>query len=564
MKEYLKEIRTHFIFAAFFSLFINVLQLTFSIYMLAIYDRVLPSYSMPTLVTLTIMAIFALTVFGGLSFLRSRILIYAGNKIESRLNDRLLKSMVEDATRLQKVGAGNALSDLRTIRTYLSGTPITTLFDIPWTPLLLIVIYIMHPMMGLAATGGAILIILLSISQELLTRKRINEANDINSAGNRFVSCSLRNAEIINSLGMGNNIVARWNQEHQQSLEIQTKASKYAEMLQNITRSLRMSMQVVIYCVGAYLTLRHQSTAGIMIAGSIIMGRALAPIEQGMATWKQTIEARAAHKRLKALIQTFKDPDPMDLPSPTGKLDVEGVTLSLGGRIVLQNVSFSLEKGESLGLIGPSASGKTSLCRVLLGIWPSMSGKVRMDGASVFQWQQEQIGGYLGYLPQDIELFPGTVGENIARMGTVDSEKVVEAAKCADVHDMILKLPQGYDTPIGEGGSVLSGGQRQRIALARALYGGPVFVILDEPNSNLDDLGEKALVQTLQKMKEQRITTIMISHKPSLLGAVDKILILNNGQVTMCGPREEVFKQLMRASVPSIQKAQENAAVRKN
>jgi len=266
-----------------------------------------------------------------------------------------------------------------------------------------------------------------------------------------------------------------------------------------------------------------------------------------MAMWKQTIEARAAHKRLAALLAVIKETDATDLPAPTGKLDVEGVTLALGGRPILQNVSFSLAKGEALGLIGPSASGKTCLCRTLLGIWPSMGGKVRLDGANVFQWRQEQLGPYLGYLPQDIELFPGTVSENIARMGDLDSEKVIAAAKNAEVHELILKLPMGYDTPIGEGGSTLSGGQRQRIALARALYGNPVFVILDEPNSNLDDLGEKALVQTLLRMKEQGITSIIVSHKPSLLATVDKILMLNNGQVALYGPKDEVIKKMMGA-----------------
>ncbi len=556
MKEYLRQIRTHIAYSAFFSFFINMLQLTFSIYMLAIYDRVLPSYSMPTLATLTTMALFAMIIFGVLSFLRSRILIHAGNWLENRLNDKLLKTMIEDAGSLQKIGAASALSDLSTIRNYLSGPPIMALFDIPWTPVLLAIIYFLHPLMGLTATGGAIAIIILSIIQEKLTRKRLGDANIINTEGRRFLNGSLRNAEVINSLGMGNNIAAHWNREQKKVLDLQTRASRYAGVLQSITRSLRMSMQVIIYGVGAYLTLKHMSTAGIMITASIIMGRALAPIEQGMATWKQTIEARGAHKRLCKLLEAIKDREIMDLPAPTGKLDAEGVTLSFGGRPILQQVTFSLEKGEALGLIGPSASGKTSLCRTLLGIWPSMGGKVRLDGANVFQWEQEKLGAFLGYLPQDIELFPGTVAENIARMGEVDSEKVVAAAKNAAVHEMILKLPMGYDTPIGEGGGVLSGGQRQRIALARALYGDPVLVILDEPNSNLDDQGEKALTQTLKGMKEQGITTIVVSHKPSLLASMDKIMMLNNGQVALYGPREEVMKKMMGAVQQARQASQ--------
>ena len=439
------------------------------------------------------------------------------------------------------------MNDLSIVRNYLSGSPIMALFDIPWTPVLLAVIYFLHPLMGLVATAGAIAIIILSVFQEKLTRKRLADANIINTLGRRFLAGSLRNAEIVNSLGMSSNIAAHWNREQRKVLDLQTRASRYAGVLQSITRSLRMSMQVIIYGVGAYLTLRHLSTAGIMITASIIMGRALAPIEQGMATWKQTIDAREAHKRLRAILEAVKDREVMELPAPTGQLSVENVSLSLEGRPILQNVSFSLQKGEVLGLIGPSASGKTCLCRTLLGIWPSMGGKVRMDGASVFQWDQEKLGAFLGYLPQDIELFPGTVSENIARMGEVDSEKVVAAAKNAGVHEMILELPQGYDTSIGEGGGVLSGGQRQRIALARALYGDPVLVILDEPNSNLDDLGDKALVQTLNRLKEQGITIVVVSHKPNLLAIVDKILMLNKGKIALYGPREEAMKKMMSA-----------------
>ena len=545
MKDVLRQIRKHFTYSALFSFFINILYLTFPIYMLAIYDRVLTSYSMPTLITITVGALFALIIFGLLNLLRSRLLLQAGNWLENSLNDRVLSDMISDASRIKKIGYKQGLVDLNALRVYLAGPAFATLFDIPWTPFFLLLIYIMHPILGIVATSGGVVIIILGVLQEMFTRKQINQANSINSAGRQFVASSLRNAEVINSLGMTGNIAAHWNAEQEQVMQLQTRASMTAGILQSITRSLRMSMQVLIYGFGAWLTLKNESTAGIMISASIIMGRALAPIEQGMASWKQTIEARAAYKRLSALTQIPQDAKTTDLPVPKGKLDVEGATLALAGRTVLQNVSFSLAPGEVLGLIGPSAAGKTSLCRMLLGIWPSMGGKVRLDGANVFQWPQEDLGEYLGYLPQDIELFSGTVSENIARMGEVDSEKVIAAAKEAGVHEMILKLPQGYDTPIGEAGTVLSGGQRQRIALARAIYGKPVFVVLDEPNSNLDDMGEKALVETLSRMKTQRITTVIVTHKPSLLAHVDKVLILKNGQVAAYGPREDVFKQLM-------------------
>lgn len=545
MKDVLRQIRKHLTYSALFSFFINMLYLTFPIYMLAIYDRVLTSYSMPTLITITAGALFALVIFGLLNLLRSRLLLQAGNRLENSLNDRVLSDMISDASRIKKIGYKQGLVDLNALRVYLAGPAFATLFDIPWTPFFLLLIYIMHPILGIVATSGGVVIIILGVLQEMFTRKQINQANSINAAGRQFVAAGLRNAEVINSLGMTGNIAAHWNEKQEQVMQLQTRASMTAGILQSITKSLRMSMQVLIYGFGAWLTLKNESTAGIMISASIIMGRALAPIEQGMASWKQTIEARAAYKRLSALTQIPQDVETTDLPAPKGKLDVEGATLVLGERTVLQNVSFSLEPGEALGLIGPSAAGKTSLCRMLLGIWPSMGGKVRLDGANVFQWSQEDLGEYLGYLPQDIELFPGTVSENIARMGEVDSEKVIAAAKEAGVHEMILKLPQGYDTPIGEAGTVLSGGQRQRIALARAIYGQPVFVVLDEPNSNLDDMGEKALVETLSRMKIRGITTVIVTHKPSLLAHVDKVLILKSGQVAAFGPREDVFKQLM-------------------
>ena len=545
MKDIVRQIRKHIAFSAFLSFFINILQLTFSIYMLAIYDRVLTSYSMPTLTTITVGALFALFIFGCLSFIRGRLMLQAANRMENSLNVAVVTEMIADAGRVQQKGYKQGLTDLNTLRAYLAGPSMAALFDLPWAPGFFVLIYIMHPTLGWVSVGGAAAIVLLGVAQEVLTRKRINEANTHNVAGRQFVTASLRNAEVLNGLGMIDGIVSRWNEKQDAVLALQNRAGRIAGVIQAISQSLRMSMQVLIYGVGAYLTLKHESSAGIMISSSIIMGRALAPIQQVMAGWKQTIEVQGAYGRLKKLVTDVQHRETMDLPAPKGKLDVEGASLAVGGRAILQNVSFSLAPGESMGLIGPSAAGKTSLCRLLLGIWPSMGGKVRLDGANVFQWQQRDLGKYIGYLPQDIELFPGTVAENIARMGEVDSEKVVEAAGKAGVHDMILKLPFGYDTPIGEGGGILSAGQRQLVALARALYGNPVFVLLDEPNSNLDSTGETLLVQTLQRLKAQGATTIIVTHKPSLLTQVDKMLMLNNGQVAMFGPRDAVFKQLM-------------------
>lgn len=545
MRRFMIKWLRYFFFAGFFSLFINLLYLTFPIYMLAIYDRVLTSYSMPTLVTITVAALFALFIFGLLDFLRSRLLVMAGVDMDKTLSEPVFAEMVKDASGLQKTGSGQGLRDVTVLRNYFGGNAIFSMFDIPWTPVFLFIIYFMHPIMGMVATGGAVAVILLGLAQEFLTGKRLNQANQVNASAQSLVTTTLRNSELVRSMGMLPGVADHWQKLNGLVIDLQTRASRHAGLLQSITKAINSSMQVLIYGVGAWLTLKNQCTAGIMISSSIIMGRALAPIQQGMATWKMTVEARGAYKRLDELIKKAQTPPKMPLPDPNGKLDVQGVALAIAGRYILRNVAFGLEPGESLGLIGPSAAGKTSLCRVLLGIWPSAGGKVRLDGADMFNWDQEALGQFIGYLPQDVELFPGTVKDNIARMGEVDAEKVVEAAKKAGVHDLVLQLPKGYDTFVGGAASqMLSGGQRQRVALARAIYGNPKLVILDEPNSNLDDIGEQALMHTLANLKQQGTTTILVTHKPGILSVVDKILMLKLGQVAMFGPRQEVFQAL--------------------
>ena len=545
MRRFMIKWLKYFFFAGLFSLFINLLYLTFPIYMLAIYDRVLTSYSMPTLMTITAAALFALLVFGLLDFLRSRLLVMAGVDMDKTLSRPVFTEMVKDAAGLQKKGYSQGLKDVNQLRNYFGGNAVFSLFDIPWSPVFLCIIYIMHPLMGLVATGGAVAVIILGVAQEILTRKRLNTANQQNGRAQSLVSLSLRNGESVQAMGMLNGIAGHWHKINQEVIDLQTAASRHAGLLQSATKAINSSMQVLIYGVGAWLTLKHECTAGIMISSSIIMGRALQPIQQGMGTWKATVEARGAYQRLDMLIKGARTAEPMSLPDPKGKLNAEGVTLAIGGRTILRNIGFALEPGELLGMIGPSAAGKTTLSRVLLGLWPSMGGKVRLDGADIFHWNPEELGRFVGYLPQDVELFPGTVSDNIARMGEPDPELVVEAATKAGVHELVLQLPQGYDTPVGGAAAqILSGGQRQRIALARAIYGTPKFVILDEPNSNLDDVGERALMQALALLKKDGVTVIVISHKPGILSIVDKILVLKEGQTAMFGPRQEVFKAL--------------------
>ena len=544
MKRFLAKWLKYLVFAGVFSLGVNILYLTFPLYMLAIYDRVLSSFSVPTLITLTAGALFALLVLGCLDLLRSRLLVQAGVAMDQSLSPPVLKEMLKDAARIQKFGHTGGLRDVNTLRNYFAGNAIFSLFDLPWTPIYLAVIYMMHPVLGLTATAGAVALFLLGLLQDFLTRKRYDQAQAIGRESQQYINASLRHAEVARSMSMIGGILEQWRGLNDRIMLLQTYANRHAGLLQAITKSLRMSMQVLIFGVGAYLVLQNQATAGVIIASSIIMGRALAPVEQAIGTWRQTVDARGAYKRLDALLQTATEEESLELPTPEGRLDVEGVGLAIAGNQILRNITFTLQPGEQMGLIGPSGAGKTTLCRVLLGIWPSSGGKVRLDGADVYTWDQEQLGKYIGYLPQDVELFPGTVSENIARLGHIDADKVVEAAQRAGVHELILRLPQGYDTEIGEGGAALSGGQRQRIGLARALYGNPVFVVMDEPNSNLDDAGERALMQSLQALRENQATVVMVTHKPALLSGVDKVLMLKEGQVSMFGPRQEVLQRL--------------------
>jgi len=534
----------YFVFAGIFSLFINTLNLTFPIYMLAIYDKVLVSHSIPTLVTLTVGALLALLVFALLDFLRSRLLVRAGVAIDRSLSEPVVVEMIQDASRIDTLSYKEGIADINMIRNYFSGNAMFAMFDLPWVPLYLLVIYLMHPLLGWLAIGGAVVLLILGLFQELLTGKRFATAKSIETRSSSLVSAGLRSAEVLTGMNMIRGFVDHWKKRQDQAVYLQTDAYRFSSLFGSLSMGFRSAMQIFVYGLGAYLVVKDESTVGIMIAASILMRQALNPVEQVMSTWKQTVETKGALKRLDKLFDRAVTPTVMELPAPEGKLDVEAVGLQLANRPVLQNITFGLAPGELMGLIGPSGAGKSSLCRVLLGIWPGSSGKVRLDGADIFTWDGQSLGEHIGYLPQDVELFAGTVSENIARMGTIDPDKVVHAATLAGVHEMILRLPQGYDTQIGEAGSNLSGGQRQRIGLARVFYGDPRLVILDEPNSNLDEPGEKALLAALLELKKQKITTIMVTHKPSLLSFVDKVLFLKDGQMVMFGPRDGVFQKL--------------------
>lgn len=550
MKNYLKKWRSYLLYGGFFSLFINLLQLTFPLYMMQIYDRVLSSYSLPTLFVITIAAVVSLIVMAALEFVRSRLLVRCGVAIDQALSRDVLDNTLKQAALFGTAPNQATLRDVNLVRNFFGGNAIFALFDAPWTPLFLGVIYILHPLLGLVATGGAILLIVFALINEKVTRKPLDGANMLNSYSMKFVEAARGNSQSVRSMGMLEGVTSRWQEFNDTVMKLQTQASRQAGLVQSLTSWLRQSMQVFIYGVGAWLTLKGEASPGCMIAASIIMGKALAPIQNGIATWKSMVEARGAWNRLDALFgQKQGDFETMDLPDPVGHLSVENVSFAIKDSYILRNINFTLPAGESLGLIGPSGAGKSTLCRLLLGIWPAGAGKVRIDGADIYTWDQEKLGPHIGYLSQDVKLFSGSVAENIARLGEVDSDKVIAAAKQAGVHELVLSFPKGYDTRIGDGGIVLSGGQRQRIGLARALYGNPKFVILDEPNSNLDDEGEKALVESWKQLKAQGTTLVVVSHKPGLLAGVDKILMLKAGQLVMYGPRDAVFQKLAEAQV---------------
>jgi ATP-binding cassette subfamily C protein/ATP-binding cassette subfamily C protein EexD len=452
-----------------------------------------------------------------------------------------------------------ALRDLATLRGYLGGGGIMALFDAPWMPLYLAFIFLLHPLLGLLALGGAAVLFGLALANNALTAGTLKQANAASARAYQAADAGFRNAEVIDGMGMGGVLARRWDAANASVLELQTTASDRAGLINAFTKPFRMFLQVAVLGLGAWLSLRHEVSPGAMIASSIIMSRALAPVEQAIATWKQTTGAREAWGRLNRLFETPSlRPPGMELPQPQGRLAVEAVTFTPANakEPVLRNLSFAVSPGQALAVIGPSAAGKSTLARLIVGMASPQQGQVRLDDVDVFAWNRDDFGAHVGYLPQDVELFPGSVRENIARMEDGDPAEVVAAARMAGVHEMILRLPDGYDTEIGEQGSVLSGGQRQRIGLARALYRRPALVVLDEPNSNLDAVGEEALNQAIAAMKKAGSTVVIVAHRPSLMVNVDCVLVLAEGQAQKFGPRDAVLAQLRRpepsSSVPPV------------
>ncbi|TCU38132.1 type I secretion system permease/ATPase [Rhizobium azibense] len=528
---------------------INVLMLTGALYMLQVYHRVLSSHSVETLVMLSVMAAGALATMAGLEVVRGRLLATVGSWMNARLAPVLLTASVEYAASAPGQVNARPLRDLDQVRNFFTSPSIFPILDAPWAPLFFAAIFFMHPWLGWLALGGGIVLFALALLNEWLTRKPLTETASAQSRAYGQAEAAIRNAEVIQAMGMLKPLLEGWKAHQDEANRGQVLAANRGGVIAAIARCHRLALQMGILGLGAYLVLRNEASPGVMISASILMGRALSPVEQAIGTWKATVGARAAYRRLTAVAGKHPEATPvLPLPRPKGKFEADNIVLARqGGEHILKGISFRLEPGEAMALIGQSAAGKTSLVRILAGAWRPSAGRALLDGMDVAQWAAEDRGHYVGYLPQDIELFAGTVAENIcrfAKLSPVIFDKVVKAAQLAGVHDLIKGLPKGYLTEIGESGAVLSGGQRQRIGLARALYGDPALIILDEPNSNLDREGEDALIAALNAVKAAGTTVILVAHRPNIMETVDKILVLNRGQQDLFGPRDYVFNEL--------------------
>ncbi|MBV9559619.1 MAG: type I secretion system permease/ATPase [Bradyrhizobium sp.] len=554
--EALRACRGAFIGVGVMSCIINLLYLTGSIFMLEVYDRVLPSRSVPTLIGLIILAGGLYIGQGVLDLLRGRILGRIGTALDEALNARVFETIV----RLPLMAGGRnegvqPLRDLDNVRAFLAGQGPSAFFDLPWLPLYLIICFAFHVLIGVTALAGAIILVALTVITERLSRQPAREAMGLAARRNDLAAASRRNAEVLVAMGMAGRLMQRWSVANEKYLAGNQRASDVTGGLGAVSKVLRMMLQSAVLGVGAYLVIHQEATAGIIIAGSILSARALAPVDLAIAHWRSFVAARQSWERLNRLLEQMPaKPPPTLLQPPTSRLAVEGVSIAPPGdqRVIVQDVSFALSAGNGLGVIGPSGSGKSCLVRALVGVWLPARGKVRLDGAALDQWSSDELGRHIGYLPQDVELFAGTVAQNISRFDPeAKAEKVLAAAREAGVHDMIIKMREGYNTQVGEHGAALSAGQAQRVALARALYGDPFLVVLDEPNSNLDTEGDEALTRAIRAARERRAIVVVVAHRPIGIEAVDQILVLRDGRAHAFGPKETVLAQVLQPRVAS-------------
>lgn len=537
---------------AVFSGVSNILMLTGAIFMLQIYDRVLPSRSVPTLVALSILAGVLFVGQAIIDLLRGRVMTRVGTELDEAVGGRVFSAMTDlHFSAGQQTDGLQPQRDLDSIRTFLSSPGPNALFELPWLPFYLAIIWSFHPILGISATCGAVVLTALTVATELLTRRPMSAAASSAARRNSFAGAGRRNAEVLLAMGMTRRLLSLWREASREYLCHHQWVSDVAGGLGSCSRALRLMLQSAMLGVGAWLVIHGQATAGIIIAASILVGRALAPVDLAISHWRNFVTARQSWHRLSQVLARLPhDAQPMTLPAPSSNLTVERVAIAPPGvqRIIVQGVEFNLNAGTSLGVIGPSGSGKSTLVRSLVGAWRPLAGRIRLDGASLDQWSSERLGQYVGYLPQDVELLAGTVAANIARFDpAAEPEGIVAAAKAAGVHELIVSLPDGYETQIGEDGAALSAGQRQRVALARALYGDPFLVVLDEPNSNLDADGDAALIEAIRSVKARAGIVVIVAHRSDMLATADLILVMQQGQMRMFGPRESVLARLAAA-----------------
>lgn len=549
MRKFLNKSRNLFLFVGLFSFASNILQLAIPIYFMQVFDRVMTSHSEETLLVLTLgigVVLVALSIFEGV---RARILAFVGQSMDQMIGTSVVNATLAIASRQPfRFTYRTGLRDVGTLRQFLSGNPVIAFFDAPWAPINIGIIALFDIRLGVLATAGIALLFLLAVIEDRLTRPWVERSQETAQEAGRLVGAALRNAELVGTQGMIAPMVKRWRERSDESMTQQMHAHRRSVVTNALAKSVRYGLQVLMMALGVYLVIRQEATPGVILASTLILSRAMAPMEQVIGSWKMFVEARGAYKRLNEYLTQIGEPlEPMPLPEPAGNLSIEKLSLAgQEGAVILKNIHFDIHAGEALAIIGPSGAGKTSLSRLLVGAWQPSAGCVRLDGADLAKCDPAWAGRHLGYLPQHVELLPGSIGENIARMDDAQAraDDIVLAARKAGAHDMILRLPKGYDTLVGEGGLTLSGGQTQRVGLARALFGKPSLVVLDEPNASLDTEGEAALLGAIRTLKTEGATLVVVSHRPSLLGDMDRILVLKEGSIQLLGPRQDVFARL--------------------
>jgi ATP-binding cassette subfamily C protein EexD len=564
LQSALKACKSSFLSVGFFSFFVNALMLVPTFFMIQVSGRVVPSSSTSTLLMLTLILTVLVVTMGALEWVRSRIMVRISNRLDVMLSRDVYRASFKRA--LNSGGAdatAQSLNDLTSLRQFFTGPGLFAFFDAPWFPIYTAVMFLFHPWFGWMTVACGVVLAVLAVVNHRVTGKALATANKENVASNMITTKTLRNAEVIESMGMLETLMNRWAKRQRNIMLLQSEASDKGGIVSSASKTFRILSQSFMLAIGAYLVVTHEINPGLLMAGSLLLGRALSPIDQIISSWKGFVSAKVQYDRLNKVMDDLKkEPERMPLPAPEGHIQVENLILAPPGAKapVLRSISFVAPAGSIVGIVGPSAAGKSTLVRGLMGIWPPQHGVVRLDGADIASWDKQALGPHVGYLPQDIELFEGSISENIARFDKVDPEKVVEAAQMAGVHEMILMLPDGYDTVIGSDGINLSGGQRQRIGLARALYGNPRLIVLDEPNSNLDDIGERALGVALQKLKQTGATVFIVSHRPNILTRLDRILVMAGGTLSLYGERDRVIAELAAQQAKAQQRVAQPVA----